>query len=249
MSSESNICKNCGQVTSKNYCAYCGQRSSVHKVTLRETIDDLVDNLFSLNAPLIRTVKNLFTNPGTLLREYLGGKRKKYYKPIPFFILTTAVYLFLRWSIGFEIQGEFNLDKSTMNQIDPDTLTQARDFMFQNINNFAFFFVLTMSLALYMFFYKKYTFSEYVAVSFYLNGIYSLLATLNLLYIKFINPKVQYLAILVMLIYFIYAVIRFFQNKPWPVGMKSVMAFILAYIGYIFLAFNMSYLIVSLKQS
>ena len=147
-----NTCKNCGKTTSFRFCENCGQRSSVYKVTTRETFEDLADNLFSVSAPLVITVKYLFANPGKLLREYLGGKRKKYYKPISFFILTTAVYLFLRWTIGFDIQGEINLDESTMEQVDANLLNQARNFMFQNINTLAFFFVLTMSLVLKAFF-------------------------------------------------------------------------------------------------
>lgn len=247
MDSELNTCKNCGHNTRAAYCSNCGQRSSVYKVTMRETFEDLADNLFSLSAPLVITIKNLFVNPGEILREYLEGQRKKYYKPISFFILTTAVYLFLRWSIGFDIRGDINLDESAIEQVDPNMLNLAREFMFQNINSLAFFFVLTMSLMLKLFFYKKYMLLEYVAVSFYLNGIYSLLATINIFYIKFINPQIQYLAILAMSIYFIYAMIRFFQNRPWLVGIKSAAAFFLAYVGYIFLAFNLSYLIVLFK--
>ncbi len=247
MDPEANNCRNCGQRTITKYCANCGQRSSVYKVTLKETFEDLADNLFSLSAPLITTIKNLFSNPGKILREYLGGKRKKYYKPVSFFILTTAIYLFLRWSIGFEIQGEINLDQSTMDQVDPDSLTRARDFMFQNINSLAFFFVLSMSLMLKAFFFNKYMFTEYVAVAFYLNGVYILFSAINILFIKYINPQIQYLAILFMGVYFIYAMIRFFRDQPFWVSIKSVLAFFLAYAGYIFLAFNLSYLIVILK--
>ena len=73
-------------------------------------------------------------------------------------------------------------------------------------------------------------------------------ATINIFYMKFINPKVQFLAILAMGVYFIYALISFFQLRPWWIGIKSVIAYLLAYIGYVFLAFNFSYLIVYLKQ-
>ncbi len=248
MDLETKTCKNCGRPANKAYCSNCGQRSSVYRVTMRETFEDLADNLFSLSAPIIITIKNLITDPGKLFREYLSGKRKKYYKPISFFILTTAVYLFLRWSIGFDIRGEINLDESAMEQVDPDMLSQARNFMFQNINTLAFFFVLTMSIVLKGFFYKKYMFSEYVAVAFYLNGVYSLLASINIFYIKYINPGIQYLAILVMGGYFVFALIRFFQKRPWLVGIKAVVAYFVAYIGYIILAFSFSYLIVLLKN-
>ena len=248
MGKETITCKNCGQLTATKFCPNCGQRSSVHRVTVRETAEDLADNLFSVSAPLVITVKNLFANPGKLLREYLGGQRKKYYKPISFFILTTAVYLFLRWIIDFDIRAHIDLDEATMEQVDEDLLSQARFFMFQNINTLAFFFVLTMSLALKVFFYKNYKLIEYVAVAFYLNGVYSMFATMNIFYIKYVNPQVQYLAILVMAVYFVYAIVRFFEKRPFWVGFKSIIVYFLAYIGYVFLSFNLSYLIVFLRQ-
>ena len=249
MDIEPNTCNNCGELTNNIYCPNCGQRTSVYKVTMRETFEDLADNMFSLSAPIIITIRTLFSDPGKLLREYLGGKRKKYYKPISFFILTTAVYLFLRWVIGFDIKAEINLDETTMEQVDANLLAQARNFMFQNINSLAFFFVLSMSLTLKIFFYKRYMFSEYVAVAFYLNGVYSMFATINIFFIKYINPQVQYLAILVMCVYFIYAMVSFFENRKIIVGIKAFFAYFIAYIFYIFLAFNFSYLIVWIKQS
>ena len=248
MDSETNYCKNCDQPTNSAYCANCGQRSSVHKVTMRETFEDLADNLFSLSAPIVITIKSLIRDPGKLLREYLEGKRKKYYKPISFFILTTAVYLFLRWSIAFDIRDNLNLDETTVKQADLDMVKQASYFMFQNINSLAFLLVFTMSLALKIFFFKKFTLAEYVAVSFYLNGVYSMLATVNIFYMKFINPRVQYLAILVMAVYFVYAMLKFFRHKPWLVAIKSVVVYFLAYAGYTILAFYLSYLIVLIKN-
>ncbi len=248
MDSETNYCKNCGHITHSAYCANCGQRSSVHKVTMRETFEDLADNLFSLSAPIVITIKSLITDPGKLLREYLEGKRKKYYKPISFFILTTAVYLFLRWSIGFDIRESINMNEASVQPVDASKINQASYFFFQNINSLAFFLVFTMSLALKIFFYRKYSLVEYVAVAFYLNGVYSLLATINTFYMKFINPEVQYLAILAMVIYFVYAMIRFLRKKPWLVLVKSVIAFFLSYVGYFILAFGFSYLIVLLRN-
>ena len=248
MEASPNSCKNCGQEINTPFCSNCGQRSSVYKVTMRETFEDLADNLFSLSSPLFITLKTLIVNPGELLREYLSGKRKKYYKPISFFILTTAVYLFLRWSIGFDLRRGTEIEQSAADQINMDLASQAGYFMFQHINTLAFFLVLTMSIALKIFFFKKYKFIEYVAVAFYLNGIYSLLATLNIFYIKFVDYQVQYLAILVMGVYFVYAMIRFFQTRPIWVGLKSVIAYFAAYAGYLIMAFGLSYLIVFIRQ-
>ncbi len=248
MEASNRICRNCGNTNTSPYCGNCGQRSSVYKVTFRETFQDLADNLFSISAPLPRTLKYLIINPGKLLREYLQGKRKKYYKPISFFILATALYLFVRWAIGYDLIGNNDLYESTPGQVDPDLSREAAKFMFQNLNSMAFFFVLTMSLCLKAFFFKRYMLSEYIAVAFYLNGVYTLLATLNTIYMKFINPEIQFLAILVMWAYFIFAMILFFEYKPVRTGIKSAIAFLMSWAGYFIVALSFSYLIVLLKQ-
>ncbi|MGB5238243.1 MAG: DUF3667 domain-containing protein [Flavobacteriaceae bacterium] len=240
-------CKNCGKETTSTYCAHCGQRSSVHQITFKETFHDLADNLFSISAPLPKTLRYLVSNPGRLLREYLQGKRKSYYKPISFFILTTVFYIFVRWAIDFDIQGKVISTDEAIEQMGQANIVKAQGFMFQNINNLLFFFVFSLSSMLKVFFYKKYTLSEYIAVAFYLVGFYSLLTTTNIFFIKFFNLQIQFLAILAMLGYFVYAMIRFFQKRPFVVAFKSVLAYFFAYLLYGFLAFGFSYLVVVLS--
>jgi len=244
---EPTYCKNCGAITKDSFCAHCGQRTTVHKVTFRETFDDLTDNLFSFSAPLPLTLKMLILHPGTLFRQYLGGKRKKYYRPISFFILATLIYLFIRWVIDFDDYLEISV-RAKKNQIDLEPFSRARDYMFQNIKSLAFILVFTLAAFIKLFFSRKYTLAEYIAVSFYLNGFYSLLATLNLFYIQYVSSKVQYLAMVVMCAYFIYAMISFLQNQRLRVGLKSFMIYWLAYGAYVILAIIISYLMVMFEQ-
>lgn len=247
MTSESKYCKNCGAITKDSFCAHCGQRTSVYKVTLRETFNDLTDNFFSLSAPLPLTLRRLVLNPGALFREYLSGKRKKFYRPISFFILSTLVYLFIRWVIDFEDYVEISVG-TIENQIDLELFSPARDYMFQNIKSLAFILVFTLAVFTKLFFSTKYTLAEFIAVSFYLNGFYSLLAALNLFYIQYVNPKIQYLAMVAMCAYFIYAMISFLQNQRLKVGLKSFMIYWLAYGAYVLIAINISYLIIMFEQ-
>lgn len=246
--SGSTYCKNCGAVTKDLFCAHCGQRTSVDKITFRETLNDLTNNLLSLRSPLFLTFKTLISNPGIMLREYLDGKRKKYYKPIPFFILCTLLYLFVRWIIDFDEYSEIPIGRNG-NQMDLELFSRARDYMFQNIKSMAFILVFTLAAFTKLLFAKKYTLAEYLAVSFYLNGFYSLFATLNLFYIKYFDAKIQWLAVVVMSIYFIYVMTSFLHSKPFKVGLKSFLVFWLAYAGYLFLTISISYLIVMFGQT
>ncbi|MGB5666657.1 MAG: DUF3667 domain-containing protein, partial [Maribacter sp.] len=137
-------CKNCGTLVSDKFCQKCGQRTSVHKVTFKDTISDFVESVFTINAPFFVTLKCLITNPGKLFREFLAGKRKRYYKPVAFFVLITVVYLLIRTLIDFD-----PFQDTSVIAVDGETdkkLTLARKFMLLNINKFLFIFVFTLSL-------------------------------------------------------------------------------------------------------
>ncbi len=138
-------CKNCGAIVKESFCGQCGQRSSVYKVTFKETFNDLTDNLFSHSAPLPFTIRRLVVNPGLLFREYLGGKRKKYYKPISYFILSTLVYLFVRWVIDFDDYVEIQVG-GNKEKIDLELFSHAREYLFQNIKSLSFILVFTLAV-------------------------------------------------------------------------------------------------------
>lgn len=246
MSERSTYCHNCDTPATGNYCSSCGQRTTIHKVTFRDTFQDFWDFIFSVNAPFFKTIKWLIKNPGKLLREYLEGKRKSYYKPVAFFLVMTVVYLLIRSLIGYDPFGNttLNVTDETQRQL----LTEARNFMLLNIDKLLFVFVFTMGFFLKLFFYKKCSLAEFLAVSFYLIAVYTIITTLNMFFIQYVDSQVQYLAILVMLIYFCYALISFFQKRKILVLLKAIIVYFISFISYGLLAFAISFLIVYLKQ-
>ncbi len=245
--SQSNNCKNCGAKTHGRYCETCGQRTAVSKVTFRETFNDLADSLFSIQAPLLTTLKLLVINPGKLFSEYLEGRRKKYYRPVTFFILMTVVYLIVRGLIKYDPFGSnlLNVDDPTSTQL----LTQARNYMLLHIDKLLFAFVLSLGIFLKLFFYKKRAFAEFLAISFYLLGFYTLLTIFNMFYIQYIDKTFQGLHIALMFVYFIYAMVSFFKKKWFVVIVKSIFVYVFSFFFYGFLAFSLSYIIVWLNNS
>jgi hypothetical protein len=241
-----NTCKNCGTSTESNYCPYCGQRSTVHKVTFRETFEDLVDSLFSVNAPLLKTGMGMILKPGELLRNYLGGQRRRYYKPVSFFILTTVLYLIIRSLIGFD-PFRNSMIRVEDGSLDSNSLTEARNYMLLNINNFLFIFVFTLAVFSKLFFFRRYSLAEFIAISFYFTGIYTLLVTCNMFLVQILGDHMQPTGILIMFLYFSYAMCSLFQNSYLLVILKSILIFILAFICYFMISYGLSFLIVSTK--
>lgn len=242
-----NTSKNCNSELLGAYCSSCGQRASIDKITFKETLTDIGDNFFSINAPFFRTLTQLFANPGTLFREYLSGKRKKYYKPVSFFILLTIIYLALRGIIDFDPFSNSTL--SVRDETERQLLLEARNYFLLHIDKLLFVFVFTLGVFLKLFFYQKQAFVEFLAISFYQAGVYTLFVTINMFFMHYINITVQFLAIVLMCFYFIYTMVSFFHKNKILVALKSLIIYIVSFFSYAMLSFGISYLIVHLKST
>lgn len=245
---ESKTCRNCGESSIGHYCPRCGQRMQVYKVTFAETFQELAGALFAVNAPLLITVKELIVRPGRLLHNYLNGQRRRYYRPVSFFILTTVLYIVVRSLIGFDpFRNSMIVVEDS--QLEGNLLTEARNYMIYNINNFLFIFVFTLAIFSKLFYFRRYNLAEYLAISFYLLGIYTLIVTCNMFLVQYLGDNMQPLGILIMLIYFVYAMCSLFKGSYFLVILKSSVLFIFAFLSYAITSFGVSYLIVLLKQS
>ncbi|WP_075351023.1 DUF3667 domain-containing protein [Algoriphagus marinus] len=88
-------CKNCGSSVTGNYCSNCGQASKVTKINLPNFLNELSESIFQVNRGFFHTIWALFFRPGNTIREFLDGKRKNYYKPIPFVLVLSTVYFLI----------------------------------------------------------------------------------------------------------------------------------------------------------
>lgn len=247
MGNNQNVCKNCDYPIHRMYCENCGQRTSIDKVTFKETFQDFVDMVFSVNAPLFLTLKMLVVNPGKLFREYLSGKRKKYYKPVAFLILSTIILVIIKSLINFNpldgMATSEGLNEATMSLI-----SEASLFFSKNGNNIVFIFVFTLALCLKVFFFKRYLFAEYVAVSFYIIGFYTLITSVLFFYLKYASHQYRYLPFLFLFIYIIYSLTSFFQSRSFVILSKIFFIYFISLTLYIILGFGLSFSIVWLRS-
>lgn len=247
MSEPTNLCKNCNASILGVYCHSCGQRAKVHNVTFKETFGDLADGMFSIQAPVWKTLKDLAIRPGHLLQQFLVGKRKLYYKPVSFFILMSAIYLLVRWIIGFDILSDTTIKVG--NAGDSEILNKARAFMLVHIDKFLFLLVLSMSLLLKLLFYRRYSLAEYFAVSFYLVAVYMVVQTINIVYLTYVDSTHQWFGIVIGLIYFCFAIASFLKRPKFWIVLKSIFVYLIAFGLYMSLAFGISVLIAAITRS
>ena len=88
------LCKNCNSELVGLYCSECGQKNS-QLLSIKETLKEFTDNVFSFDTRFFITFKYLITKPGLLTTEYWLGRRTKYLPPLRLYLVMSLMYFFI----------------------------------------------------------------------------------------------------------------------------------------------------------
>jgi len=90
-------CMNCetSLAPEQHFCGHCGQKTSPVRLTMGQVSHDFIHALTHVDHSIFSLVKDLAWRPGHVAREYVAGKRKKYFGPIAFLMISVAVASFM----------------------------------------------------------------------------------------------------------------------------------------------------------
>ena len=89
-------CRNCASPVERVYCPVCGQGAADARAGFGVLLKDFFEGYFGYDSALRRTLLPLFFRPGRLTRDYLDGKRKRFFSPLRFYIFCSILmFLFL----------------------------------------------------------------------------------------------------------------------------------------------------------
>ena len=111
-------CLNCGAVLTENYCARCGQKSSVKRLSWHGFVEEVFHFFTHIEKGFLKTTKQVIIHPGTVSKNYLDGKRKIYHKPVSFFIIWVAIYLVV-YNLGVAVSRYPNATTGALFSFDP----------------------------------------------------------------------------------------------------------------------------------
>jgi hypothetical protein len=86
-------CKNCGKRSDGAYCSHCGQKLTLERIDLHYVLHEIFHFFTHLEKGFIFTTVRLLTDPGTMVMNYMGGKRKPYQPPVSYFLIWITIYL------------------------------------------------------------------------------------------------------------------------------------------------------------
>ena len=97
MSLESTLttCKNCQTTFEGNFCPNCSQKADTHRFTVGHFGHELFHAFTHTDKGVFFLSKELLLRPGKVAREYNSGMRKKYFNPITFLLIVTAIQIFV----------------------------------------------------------------------------------------------------------------------------------------------------------
>ncbi|MGB0522882.1 MAG: DUF3667 domain-containing protein [Flammeovirgaceae bacterium] len=229
---ESNQCQNCGNTFSGRYCNHCGQKLNSGRIQFNHVIGDVVATVFSLESPIVRTIRGLTIHPGKLAKAYIAGKRKSYNRPAQYFLVMIALH--------FIVLKLLNIDYLDLQQRAFGTSIQNQNsnavfsFIVKNLNYFSFIMAIWLSLFSKLFFLKtRYSLIELFSFFLFVLGQGFLFHTLFLVIAD--QWIIWYhVAHTFQLLYILFAIYTFFEAKWWIRFPLSLFALVFGSLLYFF---------------
>ena len=111
-------CLNCGNTFEGNYCPDCGQKAATKRMCQGEMLRNLVAPFVGGDNKFVRTCLDLLLRPGCMVRDYLLGKRIRYYHPLQLFVFVLTAYAIISYILGI---SSSIIDEMATMEIFPDT--------------------------------------------------------------------------------------------------------------------------------
>ena len=123
--SEPHVCLNCGTEFQGRFCPGCGQNADMKRLTVRGIVDNLLNLFTNADGRLWHTLRDLFSRPGYMMRDYIRGHRVEYISPIQMLFFLATLYLVVQWLF------HVNLDEAIVVQAAPtDTAESSTELAF-----------------------------------------------------------------------------------------------------------------------
>jgi hypothetical protein len=213
-------CRNCEAplVDGQTFCARCGQKHETHRLTLGSIGHDVMHALFHVDHSIFALLKGLLLRPGRVARDYVEGRRKRYFGPFGFVVITAGLATLFVAITGAQWFA-------------PITDSEAQAILTRHINLVVLLQtpVLT-TLCLLLFWKQRLHFAEHMVLVAYTAGV-------RMLYLSFVAAPLMHLTgrtaadpVFIAgyygpwLAFFAFAAVQFYGGTPWASALKAVVA-------------------------
>jgi len=221
-------CKNCNSEINSKFCPECGQPSDLKRIDGKYIVHEIAQVL-NFDRGILFTIRELITNPGQNVQNYLRENRSRLVKPIIFIIVTSLIYSITISYFHIEeqyVQFQDEAGKSTAKKIFQwiqDNYGYANILM-------GFFIVFWLKV----FFRKQeYNFFEILVLLCFIMGIAMLINAVFAMLQGVTGFKVSQVGGIVAVIYCSWAIGQFFGKEKYINYVKALFAYLLGLISFV----------------
>lgn len=223
-------CKNCETALSPDplFCPRCGQKTHTKRLNMAHIWHEMIHVLTHADKGILFLTKEMALRPGIVAKEYVEGKRKKYFNPFSYVVLTVAVSAFL--TVNFNLMA---IDES-------QAMHPATKLVTKHINLIFLISVPIIAAFHWLFFMKdRYNYAEQLSFSAFMGGfrIVFFVLIFTPLVLLFRDHYFQMLSIYMglWLIFSCWANTQFFSGAKWLTVLKTVLVLMLTQFTITFL--------------
>ena len=242
------ICKNCNEPITGNFCNHCGQKK-YKRIDKKYIWDEIQYSVLHTNKGFLYSIKNILKNPGKTAKEFIEGNRVNHYKPILLAFVLSGIATFITYKVlGFtEIMAAFYKERNIGTKVIADIMTFFSSYTPLIMLSLIPFFALTTKIA-----FKKWgnNYYEHIVMNAYVFSYYTLISIFFIYPIMFIfrhSSPATILAITQYSILLVPIILGWFfkeiyKDKP----VKAVYLKVLVILGLVLLAYILLLVLISI---
>jgi hypothetical protein len=222
-------CKNCNTDITSKFCPECGQPTSLKRIDGKYIMHE-IEHILHFERGILYTIRELTLNPGQNIRKYLSENRSRLVKPIIFIIITSLIYTILTHFFHVE-DGyvKYHEAEGEVHSAVGNIVKWVQDhYGYANIMMGVF-----IALWLKLFFRKyDYNFYEILIMLYFVMGIGMLIFSFFVMVEATLHANVMPIAGAVGIIYAVWAIGQFYDQKKILNYLTVLAAYLLGMITF-----------------
>ena len=203
------------------------------RLTLRFLLHQGIERFFNVERGWLRTARELFTQPGAMIRRYIEADRKSYANPLSYLLMAMAISLVIQKVSGFQsLYIEQIRQQMVQSQQQLDIANRLTELIFQNLLYVNFAVYIPFALLLRFFFRRSgFNLAETFVFVFFAGGQMAFLGLLLVtlfLTVQISSAVYGTLGTLATLAYYSYAALGFYGARLGTV-VKTCVAYLVAF--------------------
>lgn len=209
------LCRHCGEAISGKYCAACGEKAEITKITLHGLLHEVFHYFTHLDKGFGYTLKQLVIHPGKMQRRYIEGDRARHQKPFSMFFICGTIS-----GLGYYFIG------LAMTALHGSENTVEEDFFRHYFGLSQLVLLPLYSLLTWLLFKnQKYSYAETLIMMLYtLSFIFIAVVPINAVKLIFPDYENRIVEVIVLLAYNVIGNLSFYDGPKWKIAIQGSIA-------------------------